>query len=158
MLPLVNKFDAVVIGVANDERGISEDPEVRFEVAQKIIHRAADHGISPENVLIDPLVMPIGAVPFAAKTALQLVRRIQEELKVNTVCGASNVSFGLPDRISINATFIAMLIAYGIPCAIVNPMEPDIQRAILASNVLMGNDEYCMTWIRNRQAELKKNV
>jgi 5-methyltetrahydrofolate--homocysteine methyltransferase len=107
-------------------------PGSSFEGARKIIQHAADHGIPPENVLIATLVMPVGAVLLAGKNASHLVRCIQEELKVNTVCGASNISFGLPDRAGLNAVFISMLIANGITCAIASPMEPDIQRAILA--------------------------
>jgi len=148
VLPLVKKYGAAVIGITNDESGISQDPEARFQVAKKIIERAQDHGIPLEDVLIDPLVMTVGAVPQAGTNVLWLLRKIHEELDVNTVCGASNVSFGLPDREGLNAAFIAMLIAYGLPCAITNPLKPDVRRAILAADVLMGHDEYCMRWIK----------
>lgn len=151
VLPLIKKYAAAVIGITNDERGISHDPQIRFDVAKKIIQRAEDYHIPRENILIDPLIMPIGAVPLAGKTALNLVRRIHEELDVNTVCGASNVSFGLPDRPGLNAAFIAMLIAFGMPCAITNPLDPDVHRSVLAANVLMGHDEYCMNWIKSRE-------
>ena len=105
VLPLVAKYDAAVVAISNDETGISEDPDVRFEVAKKIVERAADHGISYENVVVDPLVTPIGAINSAGKQIMHLVSRLKDELKVNTTCGASNVSFGLPNRNGINADF-----------------------------------------------------
>lgn len=153
VLPLIKKHNAAVIGITNDESGISQDPEVRFQVAKKIIERAQDYGIPKEDVLIDPLVMTVGAVPQAGTNVLWLLRKVHEDLGVNTVCGASNVSFGLPDREGLNAAFIAMLIAYGLPCAITNPLKPDVRRSILAADVLMGHDEYCMNWIK----EYKRN-
>lgn len=147
VLPLVKKYNAAVIGIANDEEGISENPDVRFAIARKIVERAEDHGIHRRDVVIDPLVMPVGAVPLAGVTVLQLVRRIQTELRVNTICGASNVSFGLPRRTKLNAVFLTMLISIGMSCAIANPLEPDIRQAVLAAEVLMGRDEFCKTWI-----------
>ena len=96
VLPLVKRHGAAVIAISNDETGISEDPDVRFEVARRIVERAADHGIPREDVLVDPLVMPIGAMRTAGRQVFRLVRRLREELKVNTACGASNISFGLP--------------------------------------------------------------
>jgi 5-methyltetrahydrofolate--homocysteine methyltransferase len=147
VLPLVRKYNAAVIGISHDEAGISQDPDVRFEVARKIVERAADHGIPREDVLIDPLVMPVGAVQGAGASVFRLVRRCREELGVNTICGASNVSFGLPDRPTLNATFIAMAIAAGMPCAITNPLEQEIKKAILAADVMMGHDENCANWL-----------
>lgn len=147
VLPLVKKYQAAVIGIANDESGISEDPDVRFAIARKIVERAEDHGIQRRDVVIDPLVMPVGAVPLAGVTVLQLVRRIQTELGVNTICGASNVSFGLPRRTKLNASFLTMLISHGMACAIANPLEPDIRQAVLAAEVLLGRDEFCKNWI-----------
>ncbi len=147
VLPLVKKYHAAVIGISNDETGISQDPDVRFEIARKIVQRAEDHGIPREDVLIDPLVMPAGAVRYAGASVFRLVRRCREELGVNTICGASNISFGLPGRPTLNATFVAMAIAAGMPCAITNPLEPEIKMAILAADVLMGHDENCMNWL-----------
>jgi 5-methyltetrahydrofolate--homocysteine methyltransferase len=149
VLPLIKQHNAAVIGISNDETGISHDPEVRFAVARKIVERAADHGIPREDILIDPLVMPVGAVPTAGSTVLALIRRIHGELGVNTICGASNVSFGLPERPILNAAFLAMLIGAGMPCAITNPLEADIRRTVMASDVLLGRDENCMTWIQD---------
>ena len=147
VLPLIKKYGAAVIGISNDETGISEDPEVRFAVAKKIVERAQDHGIPKEDVLIDPLVMPVGAMRYAGRQVFQILRRVREELGVNTVCGASNVSFGLPNRDPLNATFLAMAIANGLTSAITNPLESEIMQAIQAANVMMGNDENCEAWI-----------
>lgn len=147
MLPLVRKHGAAVIGISNDETGISEDPDVRFAVARKIVQRAADHGIPPEDVLIDPLVMPVGAMQYAGRQVFQIIRRVREELGCNTVCGASNVSFGLPNRATLNATFVPMLMTAGMTAAITNPLEAEIKNAILAADALLGNDENCSAWI-----------
>lgn len=148
VLPLVKKHNAAVIGISNDESGISDDPEERFKVAKKIVERAMDHGIPKEDVLIDPLVMPIGAKQYAGRAVFQIVRRVRQELDVNTVCGASNVSFGLPNRTVLNAAFVPMLIAAGMTAAITNPLEKEILSAIHAADALMGNDENCIHWIQ----------
>uniref|UniRef100_A0A7C1FHU9 Methyltetrahydrofolate cobalamin methyltransferase n=1 Tax=Caldilinea aerophila TaxID=133453 RepID=A0A7C1FHU9_9CHLR len=147
VLPLVKKYGAAVIGISNDETGISENPEVRLAVAKKIIERAQDHGIPREDILIDPLVMPIGAMRYAGRQVFEIVRRCRDELKVNTCCGASNISFGLPNRGPLNATFLAMAIGAGLTSAITNPLEEHIRIAIKAADVLTGNDENCMNWI-----------
>lgn len=149
VLPLVAKHGAAVVAITNDETGISEDPDVRFSVARKIVSRASDHGIGPEDIVVDPLVMPIGALRYAGRQVFSLVRRLREELGVNTTCGASNVSFGLPNRPAINSAFLTMAIASGMTSAITNPLEPEIRTAILAADVLTGNDPDCATWIRN---------
>jgi 5-methyltetrahydrofolate--homocysteine methyltransferase len=148
ILPLVKKYDVPVIAISNDETGISEDPDVRFAVAKKIVERAMDHGIKPEDVVVDPLVMPIGAMGTAGRQVFALVRRLREELKVNTSCGASNISFGIPHRHGINAAFLPMAIASGMTSAIMNPLRPQEIEAVRAANVLMGTDRDCMTWIR----------
>ena len=153
VLPLIKKHNAAVIGISNDETGISQDPQVRFAVAKKIIERAMDHGIPKEDVLIDPLVMPIGAVQSSGQQVFKLLRLLHEDLGVNTVCGASNVSFGLPNRPTLNAHFLSMVIARGMTSAITNPCEDEIRKAIYAADVLAGHDENCMAWISaNREA------
>jgi len=149
ILPLVKKYDVPVIAISNDETGISEDPDVRFAVAKKIVHRAADHGIKAQDIVVDPLVMPIGAMGTAGRQVFTLVRRLREELKVNTSCGASNISFGLPHRHGINAAFLPMAIASGMTSAIMNPLRPQEIEAVRAANVLMGTDRDCTTWIRS---------
>jgi 5-methyltetrahydrofolate--homocysteine methyltransferase len=152
VFPLVAEYHAAVIVISNDESGIQQDPRIRFEVAKKIVKRAESYGIPREDLIIDPLVMPAGAVPGAGAAVLQIVRWINEELGCNTVCGASNISFGLPDREGVNATFLAMLIAAGMTCAITNPLKPEMRKAILAADMLMGHDEDCLRWIKyNRQ-------
>jgi 5-methyltetrahydrofolate--homocysteine methyltransferase len=153
VLPLVKKHGAAVIGISNDESGISEDPEVRFAVAKKIVERALDYGIPREDVLIDPLVMPVGALGTAGRQVFAILRRVREELGVNTVCGASNVSFGLPNRGPLNAAFLTMAIANGLTAAITNPLEGEIRQAILAADVMMGHDENCAAWIRANRPE-----
>ncbi len=155
VLPLVKKHNAAVIAISNDDTGISDDPEVRFAVAKKIVERAMDHGIPKEDVIIDPLVMPIGAKRFAGQQVLAIIRRVREELGCNTTCGASNVSFGLPNRHGINAAFVPMLIAAGMTSAITNPLETNIRGAILAADVLMGHDENCAAWIAANPVEGK---
>ena len=147
VLPLVARHGAAVVAISNDETGISEDPDVRFEVAKKIVERAADHGIGREDVVVDPLVMPIGAMGTAGRQVFRLVRRLREELGVNTTCGASNVSFGLPNRPGLNAAFLPMAIASGLTSAITSPLHPELRQAIHAADVLMGNDPHCATWI-----------
>ncbi|MFQ5613812.1 MAG: dihydropteroate synthase [Anaerolineae bacterium] len=147
VLPLVKAHNAAVIGISNDESGISEDPDVRFAVAKKIVERAEAYGIPREDVIIDPLAMPVGAVGSAGVSLFKIVRRVREELGVNLVCGASNISFGLPNRATLNATFLAMAIAVGMPCAITNPLEEEIRKAVLAADVFMNHDENCMAWL-----------
>lgn len=148
VLPLVAKYGAAVVAISNDETGISEDPDVRFEVAKKIVERAADHGIPHRDVVVDPLVMPIGAINSSGKQVMHLVRRLRDELKVNTTCGASNVSFGLPNRNGINSAFLTMAIAAGMTSAITNPLHGEVMQAVLGADVMMGNDPHCANWIR----------
>jgi 5-methyltetrahydrofolate--homocysteine methyltransferase len=149
VLPLVRKYGAAVVAISNDDTGISMDPDVRFAVAKRIVERAADHGIPRSDIVVDPLVMPIGALTQAGQQVFQLVRRLREELKVNTTCGASNVSFGLPNREAINAAFLPMAIASGLTSAITNPLLPEVKAAIQAADVLMGHDQDCATWIKS---------
>jgi len=147
VLPLVRRHGAAVIGLTMDEDGIPDTGEKRLEVARKIVRRAGDHGISETDVLIDPLVLPVGASPRAGRTALETLRLVREELGVNTVCGASNVSFGLPGRPAVNASFLAMTVGAGITAVITNPLDEESRRGILTGDLLMGNDEHCMNWI-----------
>lgn len=147
VLPLVKKYSAAVIAISNDETGISHDPVVRLAVAKKIVERAMDYGIPKEDVIIDPLMMPIGAVQTAGQQVFALLRMIREELGVNTTGGANNVSFGLPHRPVIGAHFLSMAIAHGLTSAITNPCEPEIRQAIYAADLLAGHDENCTAWI-----------
>ncbi len=152
VLPLVRKYGAAVVAISNDDSGISEDPDVRFAVAKRIVERAADHGIPASDIVVDPLVMPIGAMATAGRQVFSLVRRLREELKVNSICGASNVSFGLPHREGINAAFLPMAIASGMTSAITNPLMPEVKAAVMAADVLMGHDPDCGRWILAHRA------
>jgi 5-methyltetrahydrofolate--homocysteine methyltransferase len=148
VLPLVRKYNCAVIAISNDETGISEDPDVRFAVAKKIVERAADHGIPRADVVVDPLVMPVGAINDAGRKLMYLLRRLREELKVNTSCGASNFSFGLPNRRGLGAAFLPMMIGAGLTSAIMNPLHAEDIQAVLGADVVMGNDPNCAAWIR----------
>ena len=147
VLPLVKKHGAAVVAICNDDTGISTDIDVRFDVARKIVNRAADHGIPASDVVVDPLVMPIGAMADAGVQVMKLIRRLRTELKVNTTCGASNISFGLPNRHGLNPTFLAMAIGAGMTSAITNPLEAPVMQAVRGSDVLMDHDPQCTNWI-----------
>ena len=148
VLPLVAKYKAVVVAISNDETGISEDPNERFAVAKESVERAADYGIPYSDIVVDPLVMPIGAINTAGVQVMALVRRLREELKVNTTCGASNVSFGLPNRNGINAAFLTMAMGAGMTSAITSPLHPEVMQAVRGGDVMMGHDPDCRNWIR----------
>ncbi len=148
VLPLVKKYEAAVVAISNDETGISEDPDIRYSVAKKIVERAADHGIARADIIVDPLVMPIGAINTAGRQVVHIVKRLREELQVNTTCGASNISFGLPNRHGLNAAFLAMTIGAGLTSAITNPLHPEMMQAVFGANVMMGNDPHCRQWVQ----------
>jgi 5-methyltetrahydrofolate--homocysteine methyltransferase len=147
VLPLIKKYNCAVVAISNDETGISEDPNVRFEVAKRIVERAQDFGIKAEDVVVDPLVMPVGAINDAGKQVLHLISRLRNELKVNTTCGASNFSFGIPNRNGMNASFISMAMGAGMTSAIVNPLHSEVVQAVRAADVVMGNDPDCANWL-----------
>ena len=153
ILPLVKKHGAAVIGMANDENGISMVPEERLTLARRIVERAVDHGIPREDVIIDPIAMTVAADPTCGVITLETMRLIRDQLGNNMTCGASNVSFGLPDRPAVNAAFLPLAMHAGLTCAITNPLEPQVRRAILAGDLLLGHDEYAMRWIARFRAE-----
>lgn len=160
VLPLVKEYDAAVIGLCMDDDGIPATPQARLQAAAKIIERAASLGISIENVVIDPLAMTMGADPNAGYMTLKTIELVVKEFGVNITMGASNVSFGLPDRKFINATFMAMAIHAGLTCPITNPLVPEVAIAVLGANLSMGRDEYGMGWIkafRQRKQEAEHN-
>ncbi len=148
VLPLVKKYGAAVVAISNDETGISEDPDVRFEVAKKIVERAADYGIAACDVVVDPLVMPVGALNGAGAATMRLIRRLREELKVNSTCGASNISFGLPNRHGLNAAYLSMAIGAGMTSAIMNPLHEEEMAGVRGADVMMGADPDCKRWIK----------
>ncbi len=152
VLPLVKKHGAAVVAISNDETGISEDPDVRFEVARKIVEHAADYGIGKADIVVDPLVMPVGALGQAGAAAFRLIRRLREELGVNTTCGASNISFGLPNRHALNASFLAMAVGAGMTSAILNPLHSEEMAGVLGADVLAGHDPDCRRWLRRFRA------
>lgn len=154
LLPLVERHGAAVIGMANDEEGISMDPRMRLAAARKIVEAAADHGIPREDVIIDPLAMPIGATADAATAMLETIRLIREALGVNLSCGASNISFGMPDRPGIDAAFLSVAIAAGMNTAITNPLHRQTRKAVLAADLLLGRDAFGAAWIAAHRAEL----
>ena len=147
VLPLVKKYNVPVVAISNDDTGISEDPDVRFEVARKIVERDADFGIPAHDIVVDPLVMPVGAMATAGRQVFTLVRRLRDELGVNTTCGASKISVGLPNRHGINAAFLPMAIGAGMTSAIMNPVRPVEMEAINAANFLMNHDANGGKWI-----------
>jgi 5-methyltetrahydrofolate--homocysteine methyltransferase len=152
ILPLIKKHGAAVIGITNDETGISMEPEYRLAVARKIVQRAQDHGIPPEDVIIDPLALAIAADPQAVRVTLATIRMVRDELGVNMCCGAGNISFGLPERPPITAAFLPMAMVCGLTCAIADVTNAVIRQAVRASDVLLGHDEYATSWI----AEFRK--
>jgi 5-methyltetrahydrofolate--homocysteine methyltransferase len=156
ILPLVKEYGAAVIGVITDDNGIPATPEDRLAVARKLIERAADYGIPAENIVIDALALTVGADHNAGRTTLDSLKLIRKELGVNLNLGASNVSFGLPDRAVINTAYLSLAIANGLTTAITDPTKQEIQTTLLACDLLMGHDEYAMGWIkafRKRSAE-----
>jgi len=154
ILPLVKKHGAAVIAMANDETGISMVPEERVAIARRILDRAAEYGIPREDVIIDPIAMTVAADPTCGLVTLETMRLIRDQLGNNMTCGASNVSFGLPDRATVNAAFLPLAMHAGLTCAITNPLVPEVRRAVLAGDLLLGHDEYAMRWISSYRAGL----
>jgi len=151
VLPLIARHGAAVIGLAHDEAGPSMDPQVRLRVAEKIVQRAADHGIPPQDVIIDPMAMTVGADPNGANAALETIRLVRQELGNNLTLGASNISFGLPDRKVINATFLALAMGAGLTSAIANPLAEGARSAVMAADLLLARDPYGMAWIQEHR-------
>ena len=158
ILPVVKKHGAAVIGMSNDETGITMVPQERVEIARRIIERAKYYGIPAEDVIIDPIAMTVAADPQAGLVTLETMRLIKEQLGNNMTCGASNVSFGLPDRHILNAAFFPVAMHAGLTCAITNPLVAEVRKAVQASDLLLGHDEYAMAWISAFRADQKKAV
>jgi 5-methyltetrahydrofolate--homocysteine methyltransferase len=148
VLPLVAKYNCAVVAISNDEAGISENPDDRFDVAKKIVERAADFGIPYSDIIVDPLVMPVGAINSAGRQVTHLVKRLREELKVNTTCGASNFSFGIPNRKGMDGHFLSMAIGAGMTSAITNPLHEEVMQGVMAADVVMGHDMNCARWLK----------
>jgi 5-methyltetrahydrofolate--homocysteine methyltransferase len=158
ILPVVKKHGAAVIGMSNDETGITMVAQERVEIARRIIERAKYYGIPAEDVIIDPIAMTVAADPQAGLVTLETMRLIKEQLGNNMTCGASNVSFGLPDRHILNAAFFPVAMHAGLTCAITNPLVSEVRKAVQASDLLLGHDEYAMAWISAFRADQKKAV
>jgi 5-methyltetrahydrofolate--homocysteine methyltransferase len=148
VFPLAKQYHAAVIGVITDENGVPATPEARLEVARKLVNRAADYGVPAEDIIIDCLALTVGADHHAGQITLDAMTLVRKELGVNLNLGASNVSFGLPDRKIINVAYLALAIARGLTIAITDPTVPEIQTTLLACDLLMGRDEYAMRWIK----------
>jgi 5-methyltetrahydrofolate--homocysteine methyltransferase len=153
ILPIVARHGAAVIGLANDDE-IPMEPERRLEVARKIVSAAGDHGIPPEDIVIDPLAMPVGAEPRAVTLFLETVRLIRDDLGVNMTCGASNTSFGLPGRHTLGAAFLAVAQSHGLTSAIMDARNPQCVEAVRATDFLLGHDEWGARWIANHRQKL----
>ena len=147
ILPIVARHGAAVIGLANDDE-IPMEPKRRLEVARNIVSAAGDHGIPPEDVVIDPLAMPVGAEPRAVTLFVETLELLRDELGVNTTCGASNTSFGLPGRHVLGAGFLAIAASHGLTSAIMDSRRPEMVDAVRATDFLLGRDEWGATWIR----------
>lgn len=147
VLPLVKEYGCAVIGLCMDEEGIPKEAEGRLKIAQKIIRRAEKQGIAREDVIIDPLAMTVGADHMAGVVTLETIRLIRMNLGVNIILGGSNISFGLPERSLINRSFLAMAIAAGLTCVIVDPLDVEIRKTIAACDLLMGKDEFAVRFL-----------
>jgi 5-methyltetrahydrofolate--homocysteine methyltransferase len=157
VLPLVKEYDAAVITLCMDDDGIPPTAEDRLKVAEKIIKKADQNGISLDRLLVDPLALTMGSDHNAGRIAIDTMGLLVKEFGVNITIGASNISFGMPDRTAINATFLAMAIQAGLTCPITNPLEEEILVAIQAANLVMGRDEYGMNWIQAFRARAKES-
>lgn len=155
ILPLARKHGCAVIGLLSDEGGISNDPGARLMVARKILNRARDHGIAAEDVVLDPLCLTVATDGRAVQVTLETMRRIRDELGVNQCCGASNISFGLPDRAILTAAFLPMAMACGLTCAIADATQPVVREAALAGDLLTGRDAYATRWLAHYREKRK---
>jgi len=153
ILPLVKKYGAAVIALPNDDKEIPEDPKRRFELTQYIVETATSkYGIPIEDIVIDPLAMPIGADSQMVVRTLETIELIADKIGVNMTLGASNVSFGMPDRHTLNSVFLPMAMGAGLTSAIMDARTPQIVTAVKAADLMLGNDEWGMNWISAHRA------
>ncbi len=153
VLPLVKEYGAAVIGLTQDDEGIPMGSEQRVAIAHRIVERAGAMGIPREDVIIDCLALAIGAEPTSGLVIIETAYRIRAELGVNMILGASNISFGLPDRNLINSAAVAIAVAAGITCLIVDVAK--VRPMILAADVVLGNDKYAIRYIRAYRDSIK---
>jgi len=157
VVPLAAEYGAALVGLCIDDAGIPQTAEKRVEIARRIIDRAEKHGLDRKNIIIDCVALACSTGESGAKATLDTIRICSEELGVNTTVGLSNVSFGLPDRPVLNASFMLMCAGQGMTCFIGNPNDPNMQVALKSSKVFWGEDKFAMgylTYYRKRQAEL----
>jgi 5-methyltetrahydrofolate--homocysteine methyltransferase len=147
VLPVVKQHGAAVIGLTMDDEGIPKDAQKRLEIARKILEEAQKIGITPEDVVIDPLAMAVSTDQGAALETLKALRFIRDQIGVNQTLGVSNISFGLPERQAINSIFLALAAVSGLTCPIVDPTLWDMRRAVLIADLLLAKDPYCMKFI-----------
>jgi len=157
ILPLAKEYGAAVIGLCQDETGISPDPERRFEIAQKIVSRAKSYGIEEHDVLIDPLVLTVAAETKAGVVTLTTAQLISQKLGLNMTMGTSNISFGLPNRYLINNNFLAMAIWCGVNAPVVNPGAQGLVETILTADLVKGNDEYAGRYLKHYRKSLRQS-
>ena len=150
LLPIAREYGAAIIGLAMDDDGITHDPEKRLAIAEKIVERALQIGIKEEDVIIDPLVMAVSADPQACLVTLETIRLIHQKLGLNITMGASNISFGLPNRDILNSAFMTLSILNGLTCPISNPEK--IAAVIRATDLILGRDDFAMRFVENFQA------
>lgn len=149
ILPLVKKYDAAILALPNDETGIPMTADERMPIVEKIVRRVEKEGISLENLLIDPLAMPVGAEPEAVKQTLETIYRVREKYGLNMSIGASNVSFGLPNRHALNASFMPMAMSMGLTSAIMDARTPQVVQSVRAADLLLALDAWGSNWITN---------
>lgn len=150
LLPVAHEYGAAIIGLVLDDNGITNDPEKRLRIAEKIIERAVAAGIREEDVIIDPMAMAVSADPTACRVTLETIRLVHDRLGHNITQGASNISFGLPNRENINSAFMAMSIMFGLTCPIANPEK--ITGLVRASDLVLGRDDYAIRFIEHYQS------
>jgi 5-methyltetrahydrofolate--homocysteine methyltransferase len=152
LLPVAREYGAAIIGLVLDDDGITNDPEKRLRIAEKIIERAVRTGIKEEDVIIDPMAMAVSADPYACRVTLETIRLVHNRLGHNITQGASNISFGLPNRENINNAYMAMSIMYGLTCPIANPEK--ITGLVRAADLVLARDEYAIRFIEHYQSTL----
>lgn len=153
ILPLVKKYGAAVIALPNDDKEIPEDPQRRFELTEYVVDKATGtYGIPIEDIVIDPLAMPIGADSQMVVRTLETIHLIADRIGVNMTLGASNVSFGMPDRHTLNSVFLPLAMGAGLTSAIMDARTPSIVTAVKAGDLMLGNDEWGMAWISAHRA------
>jgi 5-methyltetrahydrofolate--homocysteine methyltransferase len=152
LLPIAKEYGAAIIGLVLDDDGITHDPEKRLRIAEKIIERAVRTGIREEDVIIDPLAMAVSADPNACRVTLETIRLVHDRLGHNITQGASNISFGLPNRENLNSAYMAMSILYGLTCPIANPEK--ISGLVRAADLVLARDDYAVRFIEHYQSTL----